>query len=89
MTMKDIPCPRCGNLMFRETVGSHYYYYCLEMFGGKGGCNTIYADDKDCYFNDIYIITPQGELRGYKSWKGGEFIKTKKFLPDVWGRHAE
>lgn len=85
--MKDIPCPRCGNLMFKGLVGIHYYYYCLEMFGG-GGCNTLYADDPDCYFGQIYIITPQGELIGYKG-NGGQFIKTKTFLPGKWSRKAE
>jgi hypothetical protein len=85
MTIKDVPCPRCGNLMFKEQVSRHFYYYCLKS--GNVGCDTIYSDDPNCWFGQIYIITPQGELIGYKS-NGGEVIKTKKFLSGKWGMKA-
>jgi hypothetical protein len=83
LTIRDVPCPRCGNLMSKHELGSHFYYYCLKF--DDVGCDTIYADDPDCYFGQIYIITPQGELIGYKG-NGGEVIKTKVFLPEFWGR---
>jgi hypothetical protein len=85
MRIKDVPCPRCGNLMFKAQLGDHSYYYCLKS--GNDGCETIYTDDPDCWFGQIYIITPQGELVGYKG-NGGEVTPTKTFLPGKWGKHT-
>jgi hypothetical protein len=87
MTIRDVPCPRCGNLMSKHEIVSHNYYFCLKFGDKMGGCNVVYTDNPDCYFDQIYIITPQGELVGYK--EAGKFIKTKTFLPGKWGKRSD
>ena len=82
--LKDVPCPRCGKILY-DSDSMHHYVFCNRI--GDEGCNEMFATSVDCYFNGIYVLNSVGEVIAYKQtiYEGGRVIRTNKLLPKYKG----